>query len=114
MACHDDGDPDRPEDMVDLYVARHYGMVNPDPSVIEGHHHRIAHVLEQAAIPHEDHGGSVVRGEDVPTENLLPVLDTMTGRSTGFLVQGGEPAEIDRKLTAMANALGCPREDLTV
>lgn len=100
--------------MADLYVARHYGMIDPNPSVIDGHHQRIAHVLDQAAIPHEDHGGSVVVGEEVSAENLLTVLDTVSGRPTGFLVQRGDPSEIDRKLTAMANALGRLHEDLTI
>jgi hypothetical protein len=114
FASRDDGDPDRPADTVDIYVSRHYGMTNPDATVIEGHHHRVAHVLGQADIPHEDRGGGVVFGGHIAPTDLIPVLHATSRQPTGFLIHANATDEIDHKLTAIANALGMGREDLTI
>jgi hypothetical protein len=112
IACRDNGDPECPPDLVDLYVEHHYGMTNPDPAIEDLHHTRIARLLDAAGIRHEDRGGGVIHGMSIPAGELHRVVDA-TGRAHGYTIRGVDLADIDDKLTLLARTLNVPRESLT-
>jgi hypothetical protein len=114
IAHRDDGDPDCPPDHADLYIERHYGMTNPDPVIQDLHRTRIAQVFTSAGIGHEERGSGIIFGMPIPVEELHPVLNADTGEALGYTIRAVDLADIDERLTLLAETLNTSRASLTI
>jgi hypothetical protein len=114
VAERDDGDPDRPVGTIDLYVEQHYGMINPDPNVCAQLDLGLGMVLDVAGIAHEYRAGGVVRGDEYPRSQEIPVMDSGTMKPIGFTIRATSAREADRRLTAVAESLGLARAAVTI